>query len=203
MGQALRASGNHRSGRAFAFNPTIDGVLTANGDRVLVKDQGPAFQNGIYIVGATWTRATDANTAAYLAGATVSVDQGATQAGQIYSSTFKSTDTVGTTDCTWYKVTTTQDAASGGAVTKVAEVDCGIVAKDQLLATVTDAAVLPTSKIMALQAGQAATGRTADENEMDHFAVVAMPGTGSVTFVLNALYGCLLQGNVKINYTIG
>jgi hypothetical protein len=39
---------------------TIDGVSVIAGDRVLVKDQSTASQNGIYIVAAgAWTRATD------------------------------------------------------------------------------------------------------------------------------------------------
>jgi len=39
---------------------TIDGVTLSNGDRVLVKDNTDASENGIYIASAsTWTRATD------------------------------------------------------------------------------------------------------------------------------------------------
>lgn len=44
--------------------PTIDGVLVATGDRVLVKDQTSASENGIYIVGpgfGLWARSTDAD----------------------------------------------------------------------------------------------------------------------------------------------
>lgn len=41
---------------------TIDGVSLQVGDRVLVKDQSTASQNGIYVVATTgWTRSTDAN----------------------------------------------------------------------------------------------------------------------------------------------
>jgi len=40
--------------------PTIDGVVLAAGDRVLVKDQTNKVENGIYVVSSdTWTRATD------------------------------------------------------------------------------------------------------------------------------------------------
>ena len=42
---------------------TIDGVSLIAGDRVLVKDQSTASQNGIYVVeNSTWARATDADT---------------------------------------------------------------------------------------------------------------------------------------------
>ena len=44
---------------------TIDGIAVTAGDRVLVKDQSTASQNGIYVVSASaWSRATDADTAA-------------------------------------------------------------------------------------------------------------------------------------------
>lgn len=44
---------------------TVDGVALAVGDRVLVKDQGSAAANGLYLVAAgAWTRTTDANTSA-------------------------------------------------------------------------------------------------------------------------------------------
>lgn len=91
----------------------------------------------------------------------------------------------------------------GGLTLTTVEIDCGTVAKDKIITTVTVAASTPTSKIIATQAGLAATGRQADENEMDQFLVVAVPLSGSVQFVLNSLHGTLLQGKVKIHYAIG
>lgn len=42
---------------------TIDGISAVAGNRVLVKDQSTASQNGIYVVAAsTWSRATDFDT---------------------------------------------------------------------------------------------------------------------------------------------
>ena len=56
---------------------TLDGVTLANGDRVLVKDQSSAGENGIYVVAASPARAADANTAAELTGGTfVFVEEG-------------------------------------------------------------------------------------------------------------------------------
>jgi len=68
---------------------TIDGVTLAIGDRVLVKNQTDARQNGIYIYnGAStpMTRAPDANTADELESAVVTVDEG-TQAGTTWRQT--------------------------------------------------------------------------------------------------------------------
>ena len=57
---------------------TIDGVVVAVGERVLVKNQTTTSQNGIYVVAAgNWSRATDANTSALLSpGFTVAVVEG-------------------------------------------------------------------------------------------------------------------------------
>lgn len=82
---------------------TIDGVALAVGDRVLVKNQASASENGIYRVSSgSWQRADDANFAAAVAGAIVNIDSGG-QGGQLWSTTFKSTDTLGTTAMTWFK----------------------------------------------------------------------------------------------------
>lgn len=84
---------------------TIDGIAVVAGDRVLVKNQTTASQNGIYDVAAgAWTRAADANIAAYLAGSLVSVDLGTVNGGKVYDTDFKSTDTVGTTAMTWNRM---------------------------------------------------------------------------------------------------
>ena len=76
---------------------TIDGVSVVAGDRVLVKDQTTASQNGIYIVAAgAWTRATDADASSEVGGAIVNADQG-TQGGTLFENDFKTTDTMNTT----------------------------------------------------------------------------------------------------------
>lgn len=49
---------------------TLDGVTLATGDRVLVKDQTTKKENGIWVVGVTPTRATDADAAGELSGGT-------------------------------------------------------------------------------------------------------------------------------------
>ena len=92
---------------------------------------------------------------------------------------------------------------SGGLTLTTVEIDCGTLAKDKVVSTVTVAGITATSKIIATQAGLAATGRQADENEMDQFIVVAVPLAGQIQFVLNSLHGTLLQGNVKLHYAIG
>lgn len=65
---------------------TIDGVVLAVGDRVLVKDQTNANQNGIYLVAAAaWTRPADADSGTKLtSGARVAVEEGAINAGRVW-----------------------------------------------------------------------------------------------------------------------
>lgn len=92
---------------------TIDGISVVAGDRVLVKDQTTASQNGIYIVNAsTWTRSVAADGSSEIDSAVVGVDQGTTNGGRFFKNTFKTTDTVGTTAMPWYEVATTSSTVS-------------------------------------------------------------------------------------------
>ena len=75
---------------------TIDGIAVTAGQRVLVKNQTTASQNGIYIVAAgAWSRSTDATTAAQLDGMSVFVEQGTVNANSAWVNSFL-TVTVGT-----------------------------------------------------------------------------------------------------------
>jgi hypothetical protein len=81
---------------------SIDGFTTTIGDRILVKNQTTASQNGVYVAASgAWTRATDFDTSAKAAVANVQVLQGTTNGGKVFFNTFKSTDTLGTTAMTW------------------------------------------------------------------------------------------------------
>jgi len=75
------------------------------GDRVLVKNQSTSSGNGIYVVASgTWSRAADANTAAELSGATVAVDDGVTNGGKKFTTTFDSADSLGSTAMPWIEL---------------------------------------------------------------------------------------------------
>lgn len=78
---------------------TIDGVTLTVGDRVLVKDQTTAAQNGIYLVAAqSWTRATDADNGTKLSsGARVAVEEGTVNAGKVWYLATAGAISVGTT----------------------------------------------------------------------------------------------------------
>jgi hypothetical protein len=63
---------------SFANASVVDGVTLATGDRILIKDQSAGAENGIYVVAASGApaRATDADTAAEIKGAVVTVQEG-------------------------------------------------------------------------------------------------------------------------------
>ncbi|BDA11935.1 phage tail protein [Aeromonas caviae] len=84
---------------ALTATKTIDGVVLAVGDRVLVKDQADTKQNGIYLVAAqAWTRTTDADTGAKLSsGARVYVEEGAVNGAKAWYLATSGGITVGTT----------------------------------------------------------------------------------------------------------
>lgn len=84
---------------------TVDGITLAAGDRVLVKDQTAAAENGIYVVAAgAWTRAADADVAGELDGLTVFVQQGTVNADTGWTQTADSI-TLGTTPVTFVQFT--------------------------------------------------------------------------------------------------
>ena len=88
---------------------TIDGYgPTATNERVLVKNQTTPAQNGIYLTApGAWTRAADADSAAELSGAVVSVEQGTVNGDKRFAQTADNI-TVGTTALVWV------DIGSGG-----------------------------------------------------------------------------------------
>jgi len=92
---------------------SIDGVTLALNDRVLVKGQTTASQNGIYIYngsGVAMTRALDANTASELNAAVVSIREGSSNADTIWRQTAEIV-TLGTDNVVWEEfVTTVPDA---------------------------------------------------------------------------------------------
>ncbi len=78
---------------------TIDGVSVAAGDRVLVKNQSTASQNGIYTAASsTWSRAADADSSDEVKyGMFIYVSQGTTNGGTGWVMSTAGTITLGTT----------------------------------------------------------------------------------------------------------
>jgi hypothetical protein len=71
---------------SFENGDTVDGVVLATGDRILLKDQAAGEANGIYVVAASGapTRAADADSAAELINAIVVVSEGTANADKLF-----------------------------------------------------------------------------------------------------------------------
>lgn len=82
---------------------TIDGIPLSAGDRVLVKDQTNASENGIYIVQVGgWDRSLDANDTGELRGGShIYVSEGTSFAGTAYVVTNVAEPVIGTDDISW------------------------------------------------------------------------------------------------------
>ena len=106
---------------------TVDGVTLSVDDRVLVKDQASAVQNGIYKVTATGgasavfvlTRTPDADTAAELTGGTFFfAEEGTANADNGYVATHNGTPTFGSTNITFAQFSGAGQISAGDALTK-------------------------------------------------------------------------------------
>ena len=99
---------------------TIDGVVTVAGDRVLVKDQSTASQNGIYVVAAgAWSRSTDADTSAEVtAGMFTFVSEGTANADSGWVLTTNDVIVLGTTDLGFAQFSAAGQIIAGDGLTK-------------------------------------------------------------------------------------
>ncbi|VTR94089.1 Uncharacterized protein OS=Variovorax paradoxus (strain S110) GN=Vapar_2490 PE=4 SV=1 [Gemmata massiliana] len=91
---------------SFENGDSIDGVTLSTGNRILVKNQSSASENGIYVVNSSGapTRATDCDSASDLLGATVVVREGSTQADTEWVCTANAPITIGSTALPWKRV---------------------------------------------------------------------------------------------------
>jgi hypothetical protein len=98
---------------------TLDGVSLVAGDRVLVKDQTTASQNGIYVVAAgSWARSTDAVAWGELVSAYVFVESGTVNADMGYLATVDPGGTLGTTSITFVQFSGAGQILAGAGLTK-------------------------------------------------------------------------------------
>lgn len=107
---------------ALTGTQTIDGIAVVAGNRVLVKNQTTAAQNGIYVVAAgAWSRAADMDTWAEVPGAYVFVEEGTSQADTGWVATSDSTGTLGTTSVDWAQFSGSGTYTASGGVTLTAK----------------------------------------------------------------------------------
>ena len=115
----VATTGNITIASDLNVGDTIDGVTLADGDRVLVKDQSTASQNGIYTAGSSPARATDADADAEVtAGLFVFVEEGTANSDNGYVLSTDGTITVGSTALTFTQFSGAGQIVAGDALSK-------------------------------------------------------------------------------------
>ena len=102
---------------------SIDGVTLVAGDRVLVKDQTDATENGLYLAVSSGAASRDPehDTIAELSGQMIVVNQGTANDNKIFLCTTDSDAVIGSSNITYTQIT----PANVGTVTSVAVADSG------------------------------------------------------------------------------
>jgi len=112
-------TGNITISTALNNGDTLDGVTLATNDRVLVKDQSTASQNGIYIVGSSPARADDLAAGADAAGMFTFVEQGSVNADNGFVCTSnKGSAVVGTNNLTFAQFSGAGQITAGDGLDK-------------------------------------------------------------------------------------
>jgi hypothetical protein len=98
---------------------TIDGVSVVAGDRVLVKNQSTAVQNGIYVAASgAWARASDMDVWTEVPGSFVFVEQGTTNADSGWVCTSDAGGTLDSSAITWVQFSGAGQIDAGSGLTK-------------------------------------------------------------------------------------
>lgn len=121
--QGLDVKGSCRVGTTanitLSGTQTIEGVTLVAGNRVLVKNQTNASENGIYVVAAgAWARATDMDASNEFAGAFTFIEEGTTQADTGWVCTTNNPVVIGSTDITWVQFSSAGVALAGLGLSK-------------------------------------------------------------------------------------
>jgi len=101
---------------------TIDGIAISAGQKVLVKNQTSAANNGIYLCqSGAWTRDSSMNNWSQVAGMIISVEEGTSQADTVWLSTADPGGTLGTTPITFVQLPGPSDIIAGQGLTRTGQ----------------------------------------------------------------------------------
>jgi hypothetical protein len=115
----VATTGNITIASGLNVGDTVDGVTLADGDRVLVKSQTDASQNGIYVAGASPARSDDASaTGEITPGMFVFVEEGTANGDNGYVVTTNGTITIGTTDIAFAQFSGAGQITAGDGLSK-------------------------------------------------------------------------------------
>jgi len=121
---------------------TVDGVSLLAGDRVLVKNQSTASENGIYDVvsGGSWTRSADANVSSEVtSGLFVFVEEGTTNADSGWVLTTDGSITLGTTSLAFVQFSGAGQITAGAGLSKTGNtIDVGTASASRIVVNAND-----------------------------------------------------------------
>ncbi len=170
---------------------TIDGVPAEVGDRVLVKNQADARDNGIYTASeGQWFRAADARTSRTMQkGTTVHVQQGTVSADFIY--VFQTLDPAIGTDAialAFYLSEDTLGDAVGAASAAAASAAAALTSKNAAASSATNAGTSASaaSGSATAAAGSATTAATSATNAGNSATAASGSASGAATSATNA-----------------
>jgi len=172
---------------ALNSGDSIDGVTLADNDRVLVKDQSTASQNGIYIVGSSPARSSDLAAGADAAGMFTFVEQGTVNADNGFVCTSnKGSAVVGTNNLTFAQFSGAGQVTAGDGLDKSGNaLSVDLKANGGLVIESTEIAIdLAASSITGTLPVTKLTSLTASVSELN-----ILDGVTSTTAELNILDG--------------
>jgi hypothetical protein len=180
-----------------SFTVANDSVTLVEGDRVLLKDQSTATQNGIYVVGvvatgtAPLTRATDmAAGSTFTDGDAVWCQQGTANGNKEFRLT--TTGLVGTDAIVYVTLTS---SISAGSITATELASDSVVTAKILNANVTNAKLAAGAVSVSKLAGEAGAGTPTARAMFGEFIDVPDGATGTVTSVtvpVNCVLGSVI-----------
>lgn len=103
---------------SFANGQTVDGIVLVTGDRILVKNQATASENGIYTVNASGapTRALDCDAWTEFMSAVVGVEMGTANADTVWMCTVDEGGTLGSTAVTFTEMPSPMQVLAGAGL---------------------------------------------------------------------------------------
>ncbi len=179
----VATTANINLSNALENGDTLDGITLATGNKVLVKDQTDATENGIYnvVASGTATRDTDYDTVAELAGQLVIVQEGSTNADKIFLCTTDNSGSIGSVNIVFTVVEPSNvgDVTLNGVQTLTNKTLTSPVISDIVSVSNGNISVLPNGSGKVLLDGDGSSGGVAVTDGL----VEIKTGTGSVSKV--------------------
>ena len=212
-------TGNGTLASAYANGQTIDGVALATNDRILLKDQTDASENGIYTVNASGapTRATDFDSDAEVtSGAFAFVEEGTVNADNGFVLSTNGAITVGTTNLAFTQFSGGGAITAGSGMTKTGNT-LNVIGGDGIAAAADELAIdLAASTALNFSGGKLDVTIDLSDNTNDVTGTlgIANGGTGATSLdditdagssriTVTGGAGTIIGGNVTLDVAEG